>query len=531
MAHDVIIIGGGHNGLVAAAYLARAGLRVVVFERRPLLGGAALTQEVFPGFKFSVCSYVVSLLRPEIMRELDLRAHGLEIIPLGGTFTPLEHDYLWRPEDHAECHREIARHSPRDAAAYDAFVDAMTRMSEVVKPILAITPPDPSSLDSRALFDALGLAKRFRALSRGDQHLFVQLMTSSAADFVDRWFETDALKATLAASGIIGTFLGVHSPSTAYVLLHHYMGEIDGTFRAGGLPRGGMGAVSDALAGAARAAGATLTTDAPVARVLVDDGRATGVVLANGDEHHAPVVVSNADLRVTFERLVGLNQVPAEFAEAVRKFRFRGSSAKVNLALDALPQFLARPETDAHLRGAISISPSLDYMEHAYDEAKYGWYSARPYLDIVIPSLSDPTVAPPGKHVMSCFVQYAPYHLRASTWDAERETLGDAVVNAIAAFAPNIRGRILHRQVVTPLDLERDFALTEGNIFHGELSPDQLFSFRPVAGWARYRTPIAGLYLCGASAHPGGGVMGAPGRNAAREILRDTYPWWKRGRS
>ena len=527
MAYDVIIIGGGHNGLVAAAYLARAGRRVAVFERRRVLGGAAVTEEVFPGFKFSVCSYVVSLLRPEIMRELELAKHGLSILPLDGTFTPLDNDYLWRPDDHAECRKQIARHSVRDANRYEPYVETMGRMAQAIKPILAMTPPDPAAIDARGVFDALSLAKRVRGLSRGDQHLLVQLLSSSAADFVERWFETDALKATLASSGIIGTFLGVRSPAPRTCCCTTTWVRSTARSARGACRAAGWARCRTRWPRAARAAGATLVTDAPVARVLLHEGRATGVVLANGDEHRATIVVSSADLRVTFERLVGLNQVPADFAEAVRHFRFRGASAKVNLALDALPEFLVHPEGDAHLRGAISISPSLDYMEHAYDEAKYGWYSSRPYLDIIIPSLNDPTVAPPGKHVMSCFVQYAPYHLRASSWDAEREHLGDAVVNAIATFAPNIRGRILHRQVVTPLDLERDYALTEGNIFHGELMPDQLFSFRPVPGWARYRTPIDGLYLCGSSAHPGGGVMGAPGRNAAREILRDTHRWWK----
>ncbi len=520
---DVIIIGGGHNGLVAAAYLARAGRRVAVFERRPHLGGAAVTEEVFPGFKFSVCSYLVSLLRPEIIKELNLRQHGLDIIPLHNTFTPMPGDYLWRPDAMAEAQRELARHSERDAEAYPRYTQAMALMADLVKPVLAMTPPDTGTFDLRGLFGVLPMANRLRTLRRDEQHLLVQLMTLSALDFVERWFETDALKATLAASGIIGTFLGIRSPGTAYVLLHHYMGELDGEYRAWGLPRGGMGAVSESIAGAARAAGATLTTNAPVARVLTRNGVAIGVVLANGDEHYAPVVVSNADVRVTFERLVGLDQLPSEFGDVVRRYRFRGSSAKVNLALDALPRFTHAPANgDAYLRGAISISPSVDYLERAYDEAKYGAFSHRPYLDIVIPSLLDPSVAPPGKHVMSCFVQYAPYKLAQSNWDAQRDALGDAVIDTLADFAPNIRDIVLHRQVLTPLDLEREFGLSEGNIFHGELSPDQMFSFRPAPGWAQYRTPIEGLYLCGSSTHPGGGVMGAPGRNAAREILRHT---------
>jgi phytoene dehydrogenase-like protein len=520
--YDVIVIGGGHNGLVAAAYLARAGRRVAVFERRPRLGGAAVTEEVFPGFKFSVCAYLVSLLRPEIIRELNLREHGLDIIPLHGTFTPLDEDYLWRPDEMPAAQREIARFSTRDAEAYPRYIRDMALMADVVKPLLAMTPPDAGAFDLRRLMDLLSLGNRFRALSRDEQHLFVQLMTLSAADFVKRWFETDVLLATLAASGIIGTFLGVRSPGTAYVLLHHYMGELDGEYRAWGLPRGGMGGVSESIASAARAAGATLITDAPVASVLTKNGVATGVMLENGEEHNAPVVVSNADARVTFERLVGLDRLPSEFGEFVRRYRFRGSSAKVNLALDALPEFRHAPAGDAHLRGAISISPSIDYLERAYDDAKYGWYSRRPYLDVIIPSLNDPSVAPPGQHVMSCFVQYAPYHLTTSDWDTQRQALGDAVIDTLAQYAPNMRHIVRHRQVLTPLDLEREFGLSEGNIFHGELSPDQMFSFRPVPGWAQYRTPIEGLYLCGASTHPGGGVMGAPGRNAAREILRAT---------
>ena len=520
--YDAIIIGGGHNGLVTAAYLARAGLSVLVLERRHVLGGAAVSEEIFPGFTFSVCSYVVSLLRPEIIRELDLPAHGLQILPLDGTFTPLPNgDHLWRVDDTAATRRAIARHSPVDAEAYEEYGKAMTEIGRFVRPLLAMEPPDPTRADPRDAMRLWRVLKRFRALAPSDRDLVVQLMTLSAVDFLDRWFETDALKATMAASGIIGTFLGVRSPGTAYVLLHHYMGEIDGSFRTWGLARGGTGAISEAIAGAARAAGAEIRTEAAVTEIQVEGGRARGVVLDNGDTWSARVVASGVDPRRTFLNMVGEAQLPNEFVTDLGRYRYRGSSGKVNLALDALPTFSCLPEPGRHLRGAVSISPSIDYLERAYDDAKYGAYSGRPYLDIVIPSLTDPTVAPPGKHVLSCFVQYAPYHLADRDWDGERERFGDTVIDTLAEYAPNIRDIILHRQVLTPLDLEREFALTEGNIFHGELTREQLFFLRPAPGWARYRTPIPDLYLCGSGAHPGGGIMGAPGRNAAAAILWD----------
>jgi phytoene dehydrogenase-like protein len=521
--YDVIIIGGGHNGLVHAAYLARAGRRVLVLERRHVLGGAAVTEEIYPGFKYSVCSYVVSLLRPEIIRELDLPRHGLEILPLDGTFTPMPNgDYLWRVNDHAKTRREIARHSKLDAEAYDEYGKAMVEMGRFVKPILGMTPPDPTSLDPRGLGKLLSLGRRFQALSPQDQHNQVQLMTMSAVDFLDQWFETDVLKATMAASGIIGTFLGVRSPGTAYVLLHHYMGEIDGAFRSWGLARGGTGGISESIASAAREAGAEIRTNSPITKVMVDNGRATGVVLENGDYMLADLISSSVDPHLTFLKMVGAEHLPEEFVEDIRRYKFRGSSGKVNLALDALPDFRARPGPGPHLRGAISISPSIEYMERAYDQAKYGRFSRRPYIDIVIPSLTDPSVAPPGRHVMSCFVQYAPYHLKEGTWDEQREAFGDVVVNTIAEHAPNIKDIILHRQVLTPLDIEREFGLTEGNIFQGELTLEQLFFLRPAPGWAQYRTPIRNLYVCGSATHPGGGIMGAPGRNAAMRILKET---------
>jgi phytoene dehydrogenase-like protein len=520
--YDVIVIGGGHNGLVNAAYLARAGKRVLVLERRHVLGGACVTEEVFPGFKFSVCSYVVSLLRPEIIRELDLPRHGLEILPLDGTFTPMPSgDYLWRVNDHAKTRREIARHSRLDAEAYDEYGKAMIEMAHFVKPIMNMTPPDPASLNVKGLLELLGMGRRFQELSADDKYNQVQLMTMSAVDFLDQWFETDVLKATMSASGIIGTFLGVRSPGTAYVLLHHYMGEIDGAFRSWGLSRGGTGAISNAIADAAREAGAEIRTEAPIAKIILKNGQAKGVVLANGDEIYADVISSSVDPRLTFMKMVGEEHLPTDFVEDIKRYKFRGSSGKVNLALDALPDFKCMPGAGPHLRGAVSISPSVEYMERAYDDAKYGRYSRRPYIDMVIPTLTDPSVAPPGKHVMSCFVQYAPYNLKEGNWDEKREEFGDTVIDTIAEHAPNIKDIILHRQVLTPLDLEREFGLSEGNIFQGELTLEQLFFLRPAPGWAQYRTPIRNLYMCGSATHPGGGIMGASGRNAAMEILKD----------
>jgi phytoene dehydrogenase-like protein len=518
--YDAIIIGGGHNGLTCAAYLARAGRKVLVLERRHVLGGAAVTEEVFPGFKFSVASYVVSLLRPEIIRDLDLPRHGMELLPLDGTLTPMPSgDYLWRVNDHYKTRREIARHSRLDAEAYDEYGKAMVEMGRFAKPILGMLPPDPTSLDPRGLLQLLSIGKRFRDMRFHDRLNQVQLLTMSAVDFLDQWFETDVLKATMSASGIIGTFLGVRSPGTAYVLLHHYMGELDGVFRAWGFAKGGNGSVSAAIASAASAFGAQIRTNAPVAHVLVDGGRTKGVVLEGGEEVHADVVVSGADPRRTFLGLVGEKHLPEDFVQSIRRFKFRGSSAKVNLALGELPNFTCMPGRGAHLRGAVSISPSIAYLEQAYDDAKYGEISRRPYMDIVIPSMLDPAMAPPGKHVMSIFVQYAPYHLNGGWTDARREALGDAVVDTLTQYAPNFRSAILHRQVVTPADIERIVGLSEGNIFQGELSLQQMFFLRPAPAWSRYRTPVEGLWQCGSGTHPGGGVMGASGRNAAFALL------------
>jgi phytoene dehydrogenase-like protein len=520
--YDAVVIGGGHNGLVAAAYLARAGLKVVVLERRPVLGGAAVTEEVFEGFRFSVASYVVSLLRPEIVRELELPKHGLEILPLDGTFTPLDDDYLWRVNDHGRTIRELRRWSVSDAEAYDEYSRLMLEMAQFIKPILSLAPPDPGRFRPLEWLPVARLGRAFKELPSEQQAVFIQLMTMSAADFLGQWFETDPLIATMSASGIIGTFQGIRSPGTAYVLLHHYMGEIDGVLRAWGIPRGGTGAVSEAIAGAARSLGVEIRTEAAVEKILTRGDEVVGAVTSSGEEVTGRVTLSSLDPQQTFVRLVPPGLLDASFVEEVERYRYRGSSGKVNLALDGLPEFTCLPGGGEHLRGAISFSPGVDYMELAYDDAKSGRFSRRPYIDMIIPTLVDRSMAPPGKHVMSCFVQYAPYQLAdGDDWDAgRREAFGETVVDTIAERAPNIRDLILHAQVLTPKDIEDKFGLSEGNIFQGELSLEQLFFNRPVPGWSRYRTPLRNLWMCGSATHPGGGIMGASGRLAALQVVR-----------
>jgi phytoene dehydrogenase-like protein len=483
-----------------------------------------VSEEVYPGFTYSVCSYVVSLLRPDIIRELELSSHGVEVLPLECSFSPAyDGPGLVRWPDAERTRSEIARYSKKDADRYPEFGKAMQKLARFVKPIIDNPAPDPASLNPMELARVAQFAMPFRSLGARGLHQMLKMLTMSAADYLDAWFESDTLKAPMACSGIIGTYLGVRSPGTAYVLLHHYMGEIDGVARAWGFSKGGTGRISLAIAAAAESYGATIMTDQSVAKVLTKGGEAVGVVLEDGTEHKATAVVSSVDPHLTFFGLVDRKLLPDDFVSGVKRFRMRGSSGKVNVALDALPEFTSRPGDGLHIRGDIAVCPTVDYLEKAYDEAKYGAFSKRPYLNIVIPSLTDPSVAPPGKHVLSAFVQYAPYHLKegADDWPNQRDAFGDAVCDTIEEFAPGFKDRILHRQVLTPWDLEKEFGLTEGNIFHGELSLEQLAFLRPAPGWAHYKTPVRGLWMCGSGTHPGGGIMAAPGKLAAERMLRE----------
>jgi phytoene dehydrogenase-like protein len=521
---DAIVIGAGHNGLIAAAYLQRAGRKVCVLERREVVGGASITEEIFPGYRFTEFSYVVSLLRPEIIRDLELPRHGLKILPLPSTVTPFENgDYLAAWDDHDLTRQELYRHSPRDAEASDEYGRQMARAAKAIKPIISMVPPDPSSMSARDVLGLLKLGKYAKSLSEKELYRIAKLVTQSAGDLLDEWFEFDPLKGTKSASGIIGTFLGPRSPGTAYVLLHHYMGEIDGAFRAWGFAKNGTGGVSAAIASSARALGVEIRTSASVNQVLVQGGRARGVVLDNGDELSAKVVLSAADPKRSFLKFVEAKHLPDEFTAAIKAFRVRGSSGKLNIALSELPDFTCLPGEGALHRGAISISPSIDYIERAYDEAKYGQFAKQPYIDMIIPSMIDRDMAPVGHHVMSCFVQYAPYDIEGGWDDAKRDAFGETVISTIERYAPNIRRAIVGKQVITPADIERIAGITGGNIFHGELLLHQLFFLRPAAQWADFRTPLSGYYFGGAGAHPGGGVMGAAGKLAAQAVLDDGY--------
>jgi phytoene dehydrogenase-like protein len=521
--YDAIIVGAGHNGLVTAAYLARAGRKVLVLERREIVGGCAVTESLWPGYRVSTAAYLTSLLQERIVRELDLPRFGYKVDAKDPAFFSAfpdgRHFFMW--QDRAKTLAEISKFSRHDAEVYAAYEDQIERISQVVEHLLLTTPPPFPPTGIGAVLDYLKLAGRLRGLPPRDMVALVKIFTQSAAEFLDEWFESEEVKVTLATDGVIGANGGPRSPGTAYILLHHCMGGVAGHRGLWGFVRGGMGAVSDAIAAAARTAGAEIRTNAAVAKILVRSGRAHGVVLEGGEEIEARTVASNLDPKVTFLKLLEARDLPPDFVDSIRNFRIEGTSCKINLALNGLPRFTAMPETPGpQHRATMHICPNIEYVERAWDDAKYGRPSARPLLELTIPTMYDPSLAPAGKHVMGIFLQYAPYTLRESNWDELREPFGDRVISLIEEYAPGFASLVEHRQVLSPLDLERRFGITGGNIFHGEMSLDQMFVMRPVAGWARYRTPIDGLYLCGSGAHPGGGVMGAPGFNCAREMLR-----------
>ena len=520
---DVIVIGSGHNGLVNACYLQKAGLNVLVLEKNDWIGGAAVSRELHPGILYSNCSYVCSLFRPEIMRDLELPKHGLQIVAIeGGTVFTRDGDYLASFRNYHAKKRELERFSVKDSESYSRYSRDILKQCRFIQPLLMRTAPDPASFKFRDLSEMLYILRKVNDLTASELADTVRFWTMSISDFLDEYFENDVIKASLAVSGIIGTALGPMSPGTAYVLLHHYMGEVDGSIGAWGYARGGMGAISKALTSSFRAMGGTLLNNSEVEKVDIRGARVKGVILKNGDEYLAKNVVSNADVKRTFLKLTDPEHLPPNFIKKVNNFKIRGSSGKVNIALDSMPNFPVISENNPCLKGDIHFTDSIERMERAYDDWKMGTWSRDPLLDMMIPTLTDPTMAPPGKHFMSCFVQYCPPKVGGQNWTKEnKDAFGETVIQQIADYSPGFKDKILHMEVRTPKELEEEVGLTEGNIFQGELTFDQLLFNRPIPGYAQYRSPIKGLYMCGSSTHPGGGVMGAPGRNAAVEILKD----------
>lgn len=521
--YDAIIIGGGHNGLVTACYLARAKWKVLVLERRYLVGGACVTEETFPGFKVSTAAYVNSLFRPEIIRDLRLVDYGFGVIERNpSSFSPfLDGRYLLLGPDSQMNLREIAKFSKKDAEAYPKYEKMLERVASVVEPTLTLTPPNLLKPGLGGLWKLMQLGRSFQKLGPGLSEA-MEILTGAARPLLDRWFESEELKATLATDAIIGAFAAPSMPGTAYVLFHHVMGETNGKRGVWAYVKGGMGGLTQALARAAKDLGVDIRCDAEVAKIMVRENQATGVVLKNGEEFQARKIASNLDPNLTFTKLLDPKTLPADFAAAIDRIDYSSASLKINVALAELPNFTACPGTAVgpQHRGTVHMCPDQDYIERAYDDAKYGRPSANPILECTIPSSVDPSVVPAGKHLMSMFIQYAPYKLKEGTWEDHREKFADRCFDILNQYAPNFKQSVIDRQIVTPADLEKTFGLTGGNIFQGSMSLNQLFLFRPVVGFADYRTPIKGLYLCGSAAHPGGGVMGTCGYNAAREMQK-----------
>jgi len=528
--YDAIIVGGGHNGLACAAYLGRAGLRTLVLEQREVLGGAAVSQRPWPGYTISSLSYVLSLMPPEVMQELELRRHGLVLYPLSADyFVPFpDGSHLLLTKDPAQAQAAIARFSRKDAEAWPRFSALLARVARLVRPLLLMTPPALGAKRPEDLLELARFAWKLRGLDVTSTTEFLKVMTLSVAELLEEWFESPQVKAARCVSGAIGTYGGPYTPGTAYVLLHHYIGEIEGQMAEWAFVRGGMGAVSAAIAADAREHGAEVRTGVKVARILTRRGRAEGVVCTDGTELNARCVVSSAHPQLTFCQLVEGSQLPESFRTAIQRYKSRSGTVKINLALGDAPRFrgLSAEETELANRSFIQLCDSMEYLERAFDDAKYGRPSAAPYSDSVLPTMVDDSLAPDGKHIMSCFTQYVPASWSQAPHTDELEAYADRMLAGFARFSPNLRGAVEHREVIGPFQMEQEYGLVGGNIMHGDLTLDQLFSFRPVAGYADYRTPIRDLYQCGAGTHPGGGVSGINARNASREILKD---WkWKR---
>ena len=514
---DAVIIGAGHNRLVTAAYLARAGKKVLVLERRATVGGILVSEEMVPGFKYSTCAHLAGQFSETIIAELELKRHGLEMLPFHSLlFAPgQDGDALAIPRDPAKAAESIARLSPADAAKFNDFCALFRRLASFLPTLYGLEMPDGSSEGARPL-DWIQIGWKFHRLGTKEMREFLRVLPMSAADMLNEWFENELLKAAIAAGGLLGSFVGPRQQGTSYLLMHHQLGEANGALRTGGFVRGGAGNLAQALARAAEHHGAEIRSRAEVAKVITRQGAAVGVQLQDGDEIAADVVVSNADVKRTFLKLVEPTYLDPVFFLQVKNIRSRGTVAKVNFALAAAPNFACPVES---LGGIVHIGPSLDYLERAADDAKYGRYSQRPFLEITIPSIADPTLAPAGKHVMSVWAHAAPYHLASGNWVDQREALGKIIVDTIETYAPGFKSLILHQQTLTPLDFEQIFGLTEGHLYHGEMALDQILWMRPIPGWARYRTPIENLYLCGSGTHPGGAITGLPGYYAANAIL------------
>jgi len=523
--YDAIIVGGGHNGLATAAYLGRAGLKSLVLERRDVVGGAAVSEHPWPGYTVSTLSYVLSLMPPEVIAELELHRHGLTLYPLAADYyVPFpDGSHLLLTKDRAQATAEIGKFSKKDAQAWPEFSAYLTKIARLVRPLLMMTPPAVGAKSPSDLLELARFAWKLKGLDVQGTGDFVKVMTLSVAELLDEWFESPQVKAARCVSGAIGTYGGPYTPGTAYVLLHHYVGEVDGQIAEWAFVRGGTGAISHAIADDAIEHDAEIRTGARVGRILVDGGRAVGVALTDGTELRARVVVSNAHPKITFCELVDAKQLPPEFVRAIDRYKTRSGTVKVNLALSELPRFQGLAEGDAATatRSFIQLCDSMEYLERAFDDAKYGRPSGAPYSDGVLPTIADDTLAPSGKHLMSCFTQYVPASWSQAPHRDELEAYADRMVEGYARFAPNLKTAIEHRQVLGPYDMEQEYGLVGGNIMHGDLTLDQLFSWRPVAGYADYRTPIKRLYLCGSGTHPGGGISGINGRNASREILKD----------